>query len=108
MSATTINRPAVARGTGALTRPFAACLEGIARYFGRRDAIAWLRELDDRALRDIGIARCHIEAAANGFMTAFEPVEAIVAVSSTALLTNAARGAGNGRRVPEQEPSTWS
>ena len=32
----------------------------------RREAIKTLSELDDRALRDIGIARCHIEAAAHG------------------------------------------
>jgi uncharacterized protein YjiS (DUF1127 family) len=44
-------------GTGA--RALAAFLE-------RRAAIKALRELDDRALRDIGIARCHIEAAVTG------------------------------------------
>jgi uncharacterized protein YjiS (DUF1127 family) len=36
----------------------------------RRSAIKTLRQLDDRALRDIGIARCHIEAAVGG---AFNP-----------------------------------
>ena len=32
----------------------------------RRDAIKALRELDDRALRDIGIVRSQIEAAVDG------------------------------------------
>jgi uncharacterized protein YjiS (DUF1127 family) len=35
-------------------------------YWARRAAIKALRELDDRALRDIGIARCHIETAVLG------------------------------------------
>jgi uncharacterized protein YjiS (DUF1127 family) len=35
-------------------------------YLERRAAIKTLRELDDRALRDIGISRCHIEAAVLG------------------------------------------
>lgn len=42
----------------------------IARYFVRRAAIARLRELDDDALKDIGLGRSEIEAAAYGLMTA--------------------------------------
>jgi uncharacterized protein YjiS (DUF1127 family) len=38
----------------------------LAAFLERRAAIKSLRELDDRALRDIGIARCHIEAAVTG------------------------------------------
>jgi uncharacterized protein YjiS (DUF1127 family) len=38
----------------------------IAAWWLRREAIKALRKLDDRQLRDIGLARCHIEAAANG------------------------------------------
>jgi uncharacterized protein YjiS (DUF1127 family) len=45
-------------------------LDRIARYFVRRTAIACLCELDDRALRDIGLVRSQIEAAVHGFMTA--------------------------------------
>ena len=55
---------------GAFSRLLSACCEGIARYFVRRAAIASLRELDDRALRDIGLARSQIEAAVHGFITA--------------------------------------
>jgi uncharacterized protein YjiS (DUF1127 family) len=47
-----------------------ACLARIARYLVRRAAIASLRELDDRALRDIGLARSQIEVAVHGLMTA--------------------------------------
>jgi uncharacterized protein YjiS (DUF1127 family) len=39
-------------------------------YWERRAAIKALRQLDDRALRDIGLPRCHIEAAVGG---AFNP-----------------------------------
>ena len=41
-------------------------VNGIVTHLARRQAIQTLSELDDRALRDIGIARCHIEAAAYG------------------------------------------
>lgn len=59
----------------------AGLLRGVVRWIGigannfavylhRRAAIKALRQLDDRALRDIGLARCHIEAAVGG---AFNP-----------------------------------
>ncbi len=38
----------------------------LAAYLERRAAIKALRQLDDRALRDIGIVRCHIEALVTG------------------------------------------
>ncbi|WP_438270233.1 DUF1127 domain-containing protein, partial [Rhizobium mongolense] len=44
--------------------------EEIARFLVRRAAIARLCELDDDALKDIGLARSEIEAAAYGRMTA--------------------------------------
>jgi uncharacterized protein YjiS (DUF1127 family) len=71
MSATlsTIVRPAATRRPGAFSRLLNACWEAIAGYFFRRAAIASLRELDDRALRDIGLLRCQIEPAVHGFMT---------------------------------------
>ena len=69
MSATlsTIIRPAATKKPGAYLRFFSACCEGVADYFARRTAIATLRELDDRALRDIG-ERSQIEAAVCGFI----------------------------------------
>ena len=71
MSATlsTIVRPAGTKTHGAFVRTFNACWQWIARYCVRRAAITSLRELDDEALLDIGIARSQIEAAAYGFMT---------------------------------------
>jgi uncharacterized protein YjiS (DUF1127 family) len=39
------------------------------RYFLCRAAVANLHELDDRALRDIGLSRSQIEAAVHGFVT---------------------------------------
>jgi uncharacterized protein YjiS (DUF1127 family) len=61
--------PAVAKRASAFARLFSAGCEGIARYFVCRAAIASLRELDDRALRDIGLVRSQIEAAVHGFIT---------------------------------------
>ena len=66
----TIVQPAGTTRLGASLRIFSACWERIARYRVRRAAIASLRELDDRELRDIGLARSEIEAAVHGFMTA--------------------------------------
>jgi uncharacterized protein YjiS (DUF1127 family) len=73
----TIVRPKVAKRPAtfaralsrALSKTFNACWYGVARHFARRAAIKTLRELDDRALRDIGLLRCQIEAAIHGFMT---------------------------------------
>ena len=39
---------------------------GLVTYWARREAIKVLGEMDDRALRDIGIARSQIEAAVGG------------------------------------------
>ena len=40
--------------------------QGVVTYWARREAIKVLSEMDDRALRDIGIARSQIEAAVRG------------------------------------------
>jgi uncharacterized protein YjiS (DUF1127 family) len=108
MSATTMIRPAVASRTGAWVRFFTTCLNRIACYFGRRDAVKRLRELDGRALRDIGIARCHIEAAVNGLMAAAELGEDKIVAPSTAFHAAIAPHASGGRRASAQEATTWS
>ena len=41
-------------------------VNGIVTYLARRQAIQTLSELDDRALRDIGIERSRIELAVRG------------------------------------------
>ena len=71
MSATlvTIARPAAAKQRGAVRRICVACWDAVAGYVVRRSAITTLRELDDRALQDIGIARSQIEAAVQGFIS---------------------------------------
>ena len=65
----TIVQPAVTKRANPLSRLLSACWEGIARYFVRRAAMASLHELDDRALRDIGLVRSQIEGAVCGFMS---------------------------------------
>ncbi len=49
-----------------LARRFAGFVDALIVYFHRRATIKALRELDDRELRDIGLLRCHIEAAVKG------------------------------------------
>ena len=41
-------------------------VNGVVTYLARRQAIQTLSELDDRALRDIGIERSRIESAVRG------------------------------------------
>lgn len=62
-------RPALTSLYGALSRLSGGRCARIARYFSHRSAIAQLRELDDGALGDIGLARSQIEAAVHGFVT---------------------------------------
>jgi uncharacterized protein YjiS (DUF1127 family) len=64
----TISWPEVAKRANVFTRIFKACRGGIARHLGRRTAIATLHKLDDRVLRDIGLARSEIEAAVDGLI----------------------------------------
>jgi uncharacterized protein YjiS (DUF1127 family) len=45
----------------------------IVHYFVRRAALKHLRQLNDRELRDIGLARGQIEAAVYGFITRPDP-----------------------------------
>jgi uncharacterized protein YjiS (DUF1127 family) len=68
-SLATIVRPEAANRTNAFFRLVVSSWEAITGYFVRRSAIATLHELDDRALRDIGIVRPQIEAAVQGFVT---------------------------------------
>ncbi|HLG83053.1 MAG TPA: DUF1127 domain-containing protein [Bradyrhizobium sp.] len=49
-----------------LTRWAARLGRALILHWYRRAAIKSLSELDDRALRDIGLQRCHIEAAVRG------------------------------------------
>jgi uncharacterized protein YjiS (DUF1127 family) len=65
----TIVRPARSSGPATFRRVFNAGCEAIARYFVCRAAIKTLRELDDRALRDIGLTRSQIDVAVRGFVT---------------------------------------
>ena len=52
--------------SGGLIRWIGVCAHALTDYWDRRAAIKALQELDDRGLRDIGLARCHIEAAVGG------------------------------------------
>lgn len=52
-----------------ISRRLGAWCQGIAAYVFLRSAIKRLNELDDRALRDIGLERSQIEAAVYGFVT---------------------------------------
>ena len=71
MSATlvTVARPAAVKRPATVSRICVACWDAVAGYLVRRSAIATLRELDDRALQDIGIARSQIEGAVQGLIS---------------------------------------
>jgi uncharacterized protein YjiS (DUF1127 family) len=77
MSATIQNtiRPTARITPGTLTQALSAGWDVLVGYFVRRAAIATLRELDDRALQDMGIARSQIEAAVRGLVTSFDREE---------------------------------
>nr|WP_249159751.1 DUF1127 domain-containing protein [Bradyrhizobium tropiciagri] len=51
---------------GGLLRLLRVWSDALVTYWMRREAIKTLRQLDDRALRDIGLSRCHIETAVIG------------------------------------------
>jgi uncharacterized protein YjiS (DUF1127 family) len=65
----TTPRPAIRERPGAFSRLLNVSYDGIAGYFVARAAIARLREFDDPALRDIGLARSEIEPAVRGLIT---------------------------------------
>jgi uncharacterized protein YjiS (DUF1127 family) len=65
----TIIRLAITKRPGGFSPLLSACCDGIAAYFFRRSAITSLSELDDRALRDIGLERSQIEDAVYRFVT---------------------------------------
>ena len=62
----TAGQPVISSAMGGFFRLLGKWVNGVVNHLARRHAIQTLNELDDRALRDIGIARCHIEAAAYG------------------------------------------
>ena len=70
MSATfsAVDRPTIAKQSATFSRICVAAWDALAGYVVRRSAIATLRDLDDRALQDIGIARSQIEAAVHGLI----------------------------------------
>lgn len=65
-------RPTVAKRPATVLRICVAVWDAVAGYVVRRTAITTLRELDDRALRDIGISRSQIEAAVHGLTPSAE------------------------------------
>ena len=65
-------RPEARKRPGAFTRRVNAWRDAIARYLVRRAAIASLRELDDRILRDIGLERSQIKAAVGSVITSLD------------------------------------
>jgi uncharacterized protein YjiS (DUF1127 family) len=70
MSAAVSNivEPAAAKAPATFARLINTYCYAIVGHFMRRGAVATHRELDDRALRDIGPVRTQIEAAVHGLL----------------------------------------
>ena len=66
MISSAAGQPASETSAAGLARLLASWVTGFVTYWARREAIKVLSEMDDRALRDIGIARGQIEAAVHG------------------------------------------
>ena len=64
----TAGQPAPQSVPGGFFRGLGSWVNGIVTYFAHRPAIKTLSELDDRALRDIGIERGRIETAVRGMI----------------------------------------
>ena len=62
----TAGQPVMHGAMGGFFRLLGKWVNGIVSYLARRQAIQTLSELDDRALRDIGIERSRIESAVRG------------------------------------------
>jgi uncharacterized protein YjiS (DUF1127 family) len=62
----TAGQPAPRSSVSGFFRLLGSWVNGIVTYFAHRHAIQTLSELDDRALRDIGIERSRIESAVRG------------------------------------------
>ena len=98
----TIILPAAIKGAGIASRLLAGGCERFAGYLGRRAAIACLHDLDDRALRDIGIRRFQIEAAIDGLITfSAQADEGMVSAAAVAISRER-------RRAPTLESQPWS
>ncbi len=64
----TAGQPASRNLPAGFFRVLGSLVNGIVTYFAHREAIKTLSELDDRALRDIGIERSRIESAVHGIV----------------------------------------
>jgi uncharacterized protein YjiS (DUF1127 family) len=70
MSATSskIDRPTIGLTPATFTKLARVCCDVVVGHFIRRAAIASLHELDNRALRDIGLRRTEFKAAVHGLI----------------------------------------
>lgn len=59
-------QPAISAGSGGFFRRLGIWTLALMNHLERRAAVKTLRELDDRALRDIGLVRSQIEDAVAG------------------------------------------
>lgn len=99
----TIVPPAVTKGHDAFSRLLSASRDWVAGYLDRRIAIACLGDLDDRALRDIGLARFQIEAAVYGLITIpGQADDGMVTFAAVAMDSHGRQGA------PTVEVTPWS
>jgi len=66
LTSSTAIRPATSGVFGRFVRRIGIWMRAVAAEWNRRAAMKALHQLDDRALRDIGLSRCQIERAVHG------------------------------------------
>ncbi|WP_161854098.1 DUF1127 domain-containing protein [Bradyrhizobium sp. CCBAU 051011] len=96
----TIVLPAVTTGLDSCSGLLSTACDRIADHLGRRTAVACLHDLDDRALRDIGLTRFQMEAAVFGRVTHSDKTDELISAAATY--------PGGCQHAPTLEAAPWS
>jgi uncharacterized protein YjiS (DUF1127 family) len=96
----TIVLPAVTTGLDFCSGLLSTACDRIANHLGRRTAAPCLHDLDDHALRDIGLAGFQIQAAVFGLVTHSDKADELTSAAATY--------PGGRQRAPTAGTAPWS